>query len=88
MNLTGGMVLYVVIWFLAFFVVLPIRMRSQAEDGAVVPGTPASAPADPQIWKKVKITTLVTTVLWAIFAWIILSGVVTLKDIDWFNQLG
>ncbi|MCL7464442.1 DUF1467 family protein [Phaeovulum sp. NW3] len=88
MNLTGGIVLFAVIWFMVFFIVLPIRFRSQEEAGEVVPGTPPSAPADAQIGKKARITTLIAIVLWAIIATIILSGMITLRDIDWFNQLG
>lgn len=88
MNLTGGVVLFAVIWFMVFFIVLPIRFRSQEEAGEVVPGTPPSAPADAQIGKKARITTLIAIVLWAIIAAIILSGMITLRDIDWFNQLG
>lgn len=88
MNLTGGVVLFAVIWFMVFFIVLPIRFRSQEEVGEVVPGTPPSAPADAQIGKKARITTLIAIVLWAIIAAIILSGMITLRDIDWFNQLG
>ena len=39
MNLTGGIVLYAVLWFLTLFVLLPIGQVSQAEAGEVVPGT-------------------------------------------------
>lgn len=87
MNLTGGIVLFAVIWFLVFFCVLPVRFKSQDEAGAVVPGTPASAPADAQIVKKAKITTAITVVLWAVCAYVILSGMVTIYDLDWFGRL-
>ncbi|MEZ5883254.1 MAG: DUF1467 family protein [Paracoccaceae bacterium] len=88
MNLTGGIVLFAVIWFMVLFVVLPIRFRSQEDEGEVVPGTPPSAPADAQIGRKAKITTIVAVILWIIIATIILSGVVTIQDLDWFNRLG
>ena len=88
MNLTGGIVLFAVIWFMVLFVVLPIRFRSQEDEGEVVPGTPPSAPADAQIGRKAKITTIVAVTLWIIIATIILSGVVTIQDLDWFNRLG
>lgn len=88
MNLTGGIVLFAVIWFMVFFIVLQVRPRSQADEGEVVPGTPSSAPAEVRMKRKVVATTMVTVVLWAVIASIILSGAVTLRDIDWFNQLG
>ena len=40
MSVTGGLVLFAVIWFITFFIALQIRPGSQAEDGHVVPGTP------------------------------------------------
>lgn len=87
MNLTGGIVLFAVIWFLVFFCVLPIRFRSQDEAGEVVPGTPASAPADADIARKARITTAITVVLWAVIAYVILSGMVSIYDLDWFGRL-
>jgi predicted secreted protein len=87
MNLTGGIVLFAVIWFMVFFCVLPVRFKSQAEAGEIVPGTPASAPADAQIGRKARITTAITVVLWAVIAYVILSGMVSIYDLDWFGRL-
>ncbi len=87
MNLTGGIVLFAVLWFLVFFCVLPVRFKSQAEAGEVVPGTHASAPADAGILRKARITTLIAAVLWAVLAYVILSGMVTIADLDWFGRL-
>ncbi|WP_420341752.1 DUF1467 family protein [Paenirhodobacter sp.] len=87
MNLTGGIVLFAVIWFMVFFVVLPIRFRSQEEAGSVVPGTPASAPDDPRLGRKAWITTLVAVPLWAAIAAVILSGAVSIQDLDFFGRL-
>ncbi|MFB2530916.1 DUF1467 family protein [Paracoccus sp. p4-l81] len=87
MNLTGAIVLYAVVWFMVLFVILPIRLKTQDEVGAVVPGTPRSAPADAQIRRKAIWTTVIATLLWAAIAAVIVSGRVTLADIDWFNRL-
>lgn len=88
MNLTGGIVLFAVIWFLVFFITLQIRPGSQAEAGEIVPGTPPGAPADFKLKRKVVITSAITVVLWGTIATIILSGAVTLRDIDFFGRLG
>ncbi|MEI4472667.1 DUF1467 family protein [Frigidibacter sp. MR17.24] len=88
MSITAALVLYSVTWFLTLFVVLPIRFRSQAEVGEVVPGTPASAPADAQIGRKAKITTLVATPIFLAMAAVILSGWLTIEDLDWFRRMG
>ena len=87
MNITGAIVLFVVIWFLVFLMVLQTRPRSQADAGSVVPGTPSSAPDDPQIGRKAKITTMITTVLWAIISAVILSGAITIRDLDFFDRM-
>lgn len=87
MNLTGGIVLFAVIWFLVFFIALQIRPGSQAEAGEIVPGTPAGAPANLKMKRKVISTTMITIVLWSVIAATILSGAVTLKDIDWFDRI-
>ncbi len=88
MNLTGGIVLFAVIWFLVFFIALQIRPKSQAEAGEVVRGTPAGAPAQVQMKRKVVATTMVAVIVWSVIASVVLSGAVTLRDIDWFGRLG
>lgn len=87
MGITSGIVLYAVCWFMVFFVVLPLRLVTQGEEGEVVPGTHASAPTDPQLKRKAKITTLWALVVWAILVAVILSEVITVRDIDWFNRM-
>lgn len=78
----SAIILYVFIWFLTLLAVLPLRMTTQGEAGKVVAGTPQSAPDDPRMGRKVVITTIVATVIWAIVAGIIVSGWVTLADVD------
>lgn len=87
MSITSGLVLYAVIWFMTFFVALPIRLRTQGDEGVVVPGTHASSPEHHYLKKKAWITTGVAAVLWAIIAGIIISGVISVSDFDWTDSL-
>ena len=87
MNLTGGIVLYASLWFLTLFVVMPIGQRSQADMGQIVPGTPAGAPANLNWRRKLLWTTLVTSILWGIIAWVILGCFVTRADIANLDHL-
>lgn len=87
MSITSAIVLYMVIWFLVLFVVLPLRMRSQAEAGEVVPGTPASAPEDAMIKRKMLVTTAVATVLFVVIAGVIISGLIGVRDFDFMGRL-
>ncbi len=82
MTITGAIVLFAVIWFMCLFVILPLKVRSQDEDGEVVPGTPASAPTEPKMRRKFIWTTIATVVIWAIVFAVIVSGVVQIDDID------
>jgi len=88
MGITSGIVLYIVIWFMTFFVVLPIRIETQGDLGRIVPGTQAGSPEHHHLKAKAIITSGIAVVLWGICAWVILSGVVTLRDIDLFNRMG
>lgn len=87
MSITAAIVLFTMIWFLVFLIVLPLGMTSQAETGEVVPGTPASAPAEARVKRKFWITTAIAVVLWAIAAGIILSGWITIRDLDFFHRM-
>ena len=88
MAITSGIVLFMVIWSMVFFIVLPLRMVSQGDAGEIVPGTHASAPADAQIGRKAKITTYWALPLWCIITAVILSGVISVRDIDVFDRMG
>jgi len=87
MSITSALVLFAVIWFMVFFIAIPIRLETQGDVGKVVSGTHASAPENHHLKKKAIITTIVALVLWAIIAGIILSGLITVRDLDWFNRM-
>ncbi|AXI55897.1 hypothetical protein SuNHUV7_21610 (plasmid) [Pseudoseohaeicola sp. NH-UV-7] len=88
MGITSAIVLYAVFWFLTFLVVLPIRVKTQGDLGNIVPGTHAGAPEVHNLKKKAWITTGVAFVLWVIVAGIILSGWISVRDLDWFGRMG
>jgi predicted secreted protein len=87
MNITSAIVLFSVIWFMVFFIVLPLRLTTQGDAGDVVPGTPKSAPLNEVVGRKAKITTVAAIIIWAILAAIILSGAITVRDIDFLGRL-
>jgi predicted secreted protein len=89
MGITSGIVLFAVIWFMTFLVVIPIRLQTQGDVGKVVPGTHAGSPEVHNLKRKAWITTLLSVLIWAVLATVILSGVITVRDIDgWmFNRM-
>jgi len=68
MSITLGIALYFVIWWTVLFAVLPFGLRTQEEDGEVVPGTPASAPSTVNLVRMFTINTVVAAVVFA-FVW-------------------
>jgi predicted secreted protein len=87
-QITSALVLLAVIWFMVLFVVLPLNLRTQSEEGEVVPGTPGSAPTDPRLKRKAKIVTLVSLPIWVVACTIIISGAITVEDFDLFRRFG
>ncbi|MDA7423806.1 DUF1467 family protein [Thalassococcus lentus] len=89
MGITSALVLFAVIWFMTFLVVIPIRLKTQGDVGKVVPGTHAGSPEVHNLKRKAWITTGISVALWIIIATIILTGTITVRDIDrWmFNRM-
>ncbi|MCR9126615.1 MAG: DUF1467 family protein [Rhodobacteraceae bacterium] len=87
MGITSALVLYAVFWFMTFLVVLPIRVKTQGDLGEIVPGTHAGAPEVHGLRRKAWITTAVAFVLWAVACAVILSGWITVRDLDWFDRM-
>lgn len=86
MNLTGGIVLYASLWFLALFIVIPIGQKSQAEAGEVMVGTHAGAPHNPPLLRKAIYATILSAIMWGIIAAVIFSGYITRDDIAAFGR--
>lgn len=87
MGITSALVLFAVVWFMTFFIVLPLQLKTQGEAGEVVPGTHKSAPADAQVGRKARITTYWAIPIWAVLAFVILSGWISVRDLDWFDRM-
>jgi len=87
MTITAAIVLFAVVWFMVFFIVLPLRLTTQGDAGEVVPGTPKSAPRDEMVGRKARVTTVWAVLVWAVLAGIILSGVISIRDIDMLQRL-
>lgn len=87
MGITSAIVLFVMIWSLSFLVAIPIRLKTQSEAGEIVEGTHHGAPQVHHLKKKALIVTAVSLVIWGILAWVIMTGRITIADIDIFNRM-
>jgi predicted secreted protein len=66
-DIATALAIYFLIWWVVLFAVLPWGVRSQAESGEIVPGTDPGAPSLPQLRLKMLWTTIVATVVFAIY---------------------
>ena len=87
MSVTSAIVLFAVIWFLTFLIIIPFRVKTQGDLGAKVKGTQAGAPEIHNLSSKAIITTGVSFILWLIITLIILSEIITIQDIDFFEKM-
>ena len=85
MSWMSAIVLYCSIWAVVFFMVLPLGITSQAEAGEVDPGTPASAPTDAMIARKMLITSAIAAVLFAGVFVVVRFHLFTLEDIPFLT---
>lgn len=78
MSVSFAIAIYTIIWWTVLFAVLPIGLRTQGEDGVVVPGTPESAPTAPRLLRVVVITTVISALVFAVCWALVRFGVVDL----------
>jgi predicted secreted protein len=74
MGWIPGIFVYVLIWWVVIFAVLPWGVKVPDEPE---PGHASSAPRNPHLLIKVIVTTVVSFVIWLIVRWIITSGIIS-----------
>ena len=78
MGITGSLVVFVCIWWIVFFSVLPVGINSQKENlKGRLSGNDPGAPKNTNIGKKFIITTLITSILFL--------GIYYVVDNNYFN---
>ena len=63
MNWLGSIFIYMVLWWVVLFMVLPWGVRRQENPE---PGHDPGAPAMPHLGRKIIVTSLITLVIWGI----------------------
>jgi predicted secreted protein len=81
MGIAGSLVTIVLLWWLAFFMLLPVGVKSQIEEGEVEPGTVASAPTRPLLLYKALGALAIAITLWLTVFAIIEFRVITFNDL-------
>lgn len=70
MAIFTALALYFIFWWVTLFAVLPIGLRTQAEENNVILGTTESAPLTPHMGRTFIRTTLISGVLFAIYYYV------------------
>ena len=76
MSWFSAAIVFVIVWWLILFMVLPFGAAPPDE---VEPGMASSAPARPRLALKFLITTLIALAVTALLLWFIESGLVQLR---------
>ena len=81
MSITGSIIVYVMIWWIIFFSVLPIGIQSNKEVfNEKIEGMDPGAPKNPKIAKKFFITTLITTVIFSVIYYLAEAELLNLRE--------
>ena len=81
MGITGSIIVYVVIWWIIFFSVLPVGIESNKEKfKEKIEGIDPGAPKNPKIVKKFLITTIITTLIFAVVYYLVKIDLLNLRE--------
>ena len=72
MGITGSIIVYVLIWWIIFFSVLPVGVQSNKEKlKERIEGVDPGAPNNPKIAKKFLITTIITSIIFIVIYYLV-----------------
>ena len=81
MGITGSIIVYVMIWWIIFFSVLPVGIQSNKEVFKErVGGEDPGAPKNPKIGKKFLITTIITTIIFGVIYYLVNINLLNLRE--------
>ena len=76
MNWFSGVLVYVMIWWVVLFTVLPWGVKVPDEHE---PGHATSAPAKPMLLRKFLVTSVIAAVLWVLVYYLIESDLISFR---------
>ena len=81
MGLTGSIIIYVMIWWIVFFSILPVGIQSNKESFKErLEGFDPGAPKNPHIPKKFLITTIITSILFIVIYYLVNNNFLNLRN--------
>ena len=81
MGITGSLIVYVLIWWMVFFSVLPVGIQSNKEKfRETIDGIDPGAPKNPKIVKKFLITTIITSLIFIVIYYLVKFDLLNLRE--------
>lgn len=75
MEIANVILIYILLWWVTLFAVLPLGVRGQAEENNIVPGSDPGAPVKANMVRKIVITTVVSAFLFVVTYFMIVNDV-------------
>jgi len=80
MSIATIILVYVIAWWMVFFTMLPVGVRSQHEgDEEIVAGTETGAPVNPNLGRKALWTSLIALFLTVIYYFVATSDLISFR---------
>ncbi len=80
MTWFSAVLVFVIVWWLVFFMSLPVGARSYHEAGEEVEvGNVPSAPMKPRLWTKAGVSTVIAAILTVVVYFLIDSGALSFR---------
>ena len=80
MGITGSIIVFVLIWWIIFFSVLPVGIQSNKEKfKEKIEGVDPGAPLNPKIGRKFLITTLITSIIFIVIYYLVEFNLLNLR---------
>ena len=81
MGITGSIIVYVLIWWIIFFSILPLGIQSNKEKFKEnIEGIDPGAPKNPKIAKKFLITTIITSIIFIVIYYLVRFNLLNLRE--------
>ncbi len=79
MSASTSVAIYVIIWWLVLFMVLPLGAKQKIEAKDIEDGQDAGAPAKPMIGMKILLTTAISMVAFAVFYFVYVGDYISFR---------
>ena len=80
MGITGSIIVYVLIWWMIFFSVLPVGIQSNKQKfKEKLEGIDQGAPKNPKMAKKFLITTIITSIIFIVIYYLVEFDLLNLR---------